>query len=870
MSSINPGRNPVSAKRTSELGEVRKTKRARSWKSRLKAFRFHPEKSLHRRIAATIPGIIALVVTAFTEFNPVNPGTTAFLFWTPAEVAIWALPFVVGVIWVTNFDLKLARQGLKEIRKAEEQRRAISAIGVAASWDLDLHRLYQRISQDLRSLLDFDRFTVTSALPTGRMRVEFVSGNPEEGLTEGSELPQAPADPDGLHADYAQEYGSRLTAAIPACNGTLTIRSRKADAYGGRHLELLRQVIAQISPGIANATVFQASKRQLKERTVLAEIGRAVTSEQEPQAIFAAVDRSLSQLINYDHLGVILVDNVADDIASGTVTFGSIDDLAERKLGEHIKFPLDTIKLTEVLHGAGNDPFGFGSSGKPDHRGTRAWIQAPLVVQDRLIGLIALSSDGTSTFGPEEAALTLNVSLQIAPAIQNSVLNVSLKRLADERRTVAAIGLAANNELRLDAIYNSVADELAKVMPYDRLSITQLNPETHYRDIVFVRGIEVDGFRAGDSILILEPDEPGDGDGPGNYRAWKNVTSQIRKLKERGGLESRASAPLGSAQNVFGMLHIGKTEPNAYDAQTTEFLERVAIQITPAIRNAQMLAEERELRATLDRQNTELFEANNARKHFLSTVSHELKTPLTIISGFVDLLASTDTPPPEEERQDTLRIIRKNADQLDVLINDILDISRLDAGTFKLNPAPFCVNELISDLHASFQSVLGLKSQTLNLHAPADETWIKGDRARISQVITNLLSNASKYSPNDTQIELRCETDGDRLQMAVTDQGIGMSEEEQEKLFTAFFRVDNETTRKVSGTGLGLLIAKSITELHDGNINLDSQPGVGTTIKISLPGIVSKEAAEAVEQVGFTGSRLWPKNDTDELDLGAD
>jgi signal transduction histidine kinase len=166
--------------------------------------------------------------------------------------------------------------------------------------------------------------------------------------------------------------------------------------------------------------------------------------------------------------------------------------------------------------------------------------------------------------------------------------------------------------------------------------------------------------------------------------------------------------------------------------------------------------------------------------------------------------------------------------------------------------------------------VLGLKSQTLNLHAPADETWIKGDRARISQVITNLLSNASKYSPNDTVIELRCETDGDRLQIAVTDQGIGMSEEEQEKLFTAFFRVDNETTRKVAGTGLGLLIAKSITELHDGNINLNSQPGKGTTIKISLPGIVSKEAAEAVEQVGFTGSRLWPKNDTDELDLGAD
>ena len=242
---------------------------------------------------------------------------------------------------------------------------------------------------------------------------------------------------------------------------------------------------------------------------------------------------------------------------------------------------------------------------------------------------------------------------------------------------------------------------------------------------------------------------------------------------------------------------------------------------------------------------------------------------MTIISGFIDLLASPTDQSSETERRDTFSIIRRNADQLDVLINDILDISRLDAGTFKLDPAPFCANELVSDLYTSFQSVLRLKSQVLNVRTPEEETWLAADRARISQVVTNLLSNACKYSPGETQIELLCEVDGDRLHIAVKDQGIGMSEEEQQGLFTAFFRVDNATTRTVPGTGLGLVIAKSITELHGGEIKVSSRPGTGTTFELWLPGLTTKEEAAAAP-AAFTGSRLWPERDLDELELGAD
>jgi len=217
------------------------------------------------------------------------------------------------------------------------------------------------------------------------------------------------------------------------------------------------------------------------------------------------------------------------------------------------------------------------------------------------------------------------------------------------------------------------------------------------------------------------------------------------------------------------------------------------------------------------------------------------------------------------------QLIRRNANHLDILINDILDISRLDAGTFKILPGAFNASELMRDIESSFLSVLTKKDQTLTLDIPEEDIWVNADRTRISQVVTNLVSNASKYSPEDTDIEVTCEVDDDRLHLSVRDHGIGIPEEQKESLFTPFFRVDNETTRKVSGTGLGLVIAKSIVEIHGGEINLKSERDEGTTIEFWLPGLTSeKEAAVSDEDMAFSGSRLWADEDMDEFGESAD
>lgn len=826
------------------------------------------KSSARRYFNALVPGLLTLIITLFTDLRIVSSRVEEIFLWTPFEAILWIGLLIAGVLWTVYREISSVRKRLAEVSKAEEYRRAIAAIGMAASWDLDLDRLYRRVSQDLRSILEFERFTVTRALPTGRMQIEFVSGNELEGHAAGSILPESPEEPDGLFAEYRPNYRSRLTAAIPACNGTLTIRTRGEEQYSSAHLDLLRQAVAQISPGIANAMMFQSSERRLRERTVLAEIGRAATSASDAGTIIKAVDESLSKIITYDHMGLILVDEEKNRGPNGVVTYWSHAGLSGWNQGDRIPFDFDSATRGVVVTGHGSE-FWFTPEPEAPPDGTvRTWLQAPLFVQEELIGMLVLSSVAEDELGPDTSSLILNVSLQIAPAIQTANLTATLKRRADERRTVAAIGLAANSDLNLSTIYKSVADELSKVLEFERLAITHLRPDDKY-EIAYATGIEVDGCRVGDLVEISNINKPSLDSAS---QDWLEASPEMKPLVEKSGLKSRATAPLGSATQVIGRLHMASLKENAYDSQDVDLLERIAIQITPAIRNAQMIAAERELRETLDRQNQELYEANHARKQFLSSVSHELKTPLTIISGFIDLLASPGDVQSQEERQETFTIIRRNADHLNVLINDILDISRLDAGTFKINPLPMSMNSLISDLEASFQSLLRTKTQTLAVEIPEDEVWIRADESRISQVITNLVSNASKYSPDGTVITLGCEIDGDRAHVTVADQGVGLTEEEQKGLFNAFFRADNETTRKVSGTGLGLVIAKSITELHGGEIRLESQLGEGTTIEFWLPNLTTKETAEieVPKQEEFSGSRLWPDGMPPDLELGAD
>ncbi|MCS7289443.1 MAG: PAS domain S-box protein [Roseiflexus sp.] len=228
------------------------------------------------------------------------------------------------------------------------------------------------------------------------------------------------------------------------------------------------------------------------------------------------------------------------------------------------------------------------------------------------------------------------------------------------------------------------------------------------------------------------------------------------------------------------------------------------------------------------------------KSEFVAMVSHELRTPLTSIKGFVDMLLDGDVGPLADEHQELLRIVKANTDRLLLLINDLLDMSRIEAGKLLLHRAPLDVRPLIRQVVTTLRPQLEAKQQHLHLDLPEtlpDDAapLMFGDAVRVHQILTNLLSNAIKYTPQHGQITVRLSEEPPWLCIAVQDTGVGLTAEEQERIFDRFYRARNRATREAGGTGLGLTITRSLVELHQGHITIESEPGKGSTFRVYFP-----------------------------------
>jgi PAS domain S-box-containing protein len=234
---------------------------------------------------------------------------------------------------------------------------------------------------------------------------------------------------------------------------------------------------------------------------------------------------------------------------------------------------------------------------------------------------------------------------------------------------------------------------------------------------------------------------------------------------------------------------------------------------------------------------TSLREADDLKQTLLAVISHELKTPISIIKGYAGTLAREDANWDTATLRDGLQIIEEEADKLNDLITNFLEASRLQAGSVKLKLSPIYLPDLVKTAVKSL-AVTTSKHQ-FGLKFPANYPTIPGDYDRLSQVITNLINNAIKYSPKGGQIEIggrfTNQTTPPKAELYVRDEGIGIPAHQQEQIFERFHRVDNGLTRKTPGTGLGLFLTKSVVMAHGGSVWVESQPGAGSTFWLALP-----------------------------------
>ena len=422
-------------------------------------------------------------------------------------------------------------------------------------------------------------------------------------------------------------------------------------------------------------------------------------------------------------------------------------------------------------------------------RGTQSLAAVPIISQDRPIGALSVRSLTRRTFDSEHMQLLSLFASQIGPALE-----------AADQRSVRG---RAEKELRAsEARYRQLFDDAP--IGYHELDsdgcITRVN-ETELAMLGYTR-----------EEMLGRP----------IFEFIVNAEVEIAKVMYQRKLQS--TGPMASFERRYRRRN-GTEIPLLLEDRILrdENGNGIGVRTTLQDISALKLVEEK-IRA-----------ADILKSEFVSLVSHELRTPLTSIKGYVDLLTAGEVGDMEEEQLEFLHIIKSNADRLVALINDLLDVSRIESGKLELQYRTTDLAQLVKNVASSMRPQIDEKRQKLVVEVPDREVIGNVDPDRITQVVTNLLSNAHKYTPAGGQLSMIVRVNGPEFQLDVIDSGVGLSEDDLTHLFGRFWRAHNSATREVGGTGLGLMITKSLIEMHGGAISVASTPDVGSAFTVKLP-----------------------------------
>jgi K+-sensing histidine kinase KdpD len=311
-----------------------------------------------------------------------------------------------------------------------------------------------------------------------------------------------------------------------------------------------------------------------------------------------------------------------------------------------------------------------------------------------------------------------------------------------------------------------------------------------------------------------------------DIRSKRELPDRVRRRFEALKTRSLIILPLIAGGVWYGVLSLHFSLRRAIKVDDLRHLRGLVDETAIAIDNIRLL--EAEARARREAE-----QANDLKMKFLAMISHELRTPLTSIKGFATTLLAEDVQWQPPSQRDFLQTINEEADKLGDLIEQLLDLSRLEAGTLRIVSAPQTLNRIIATAAAQLQTVTA--NHQLALNVPPDLPLVSADAQRIAQVLTNLVGNAAKYSPLRTSITISAHPVGDMIQIDVIDQGPGIPARERARVFEPFQQLDSQPVNRPKGAGLGLAICKGLVEAHGGRIWVQARSEPGTIISFTLP-----------------------------------
>jgi signal transduction histidine kinase len=438
----------------------------------------------------------------------------------------------------------------------------------------------------------------------------------------------------------------------------------------------------------------------------------------------------------------------------------------------------------------------------------RSVLCVPLKVKDRILGVIYADNRArTGLFSERDRDLLAAFAVQAAIAIENARLYTLTDRALAAR--VAELEGLQRADRQLNATLET--EKVASALLDFAIQITHAA-----RGWVAIRPDAESNPQIVASSGYPETESPSPPDAGDPLAAGGEMAVRAGSPQNPAGM----LAPVVREGKTVGLVLVERPAPDFTDAER-QALERLADHAAAAAENTRLFGQ--------------LRRANDAKSQFVSIVSHELKIPMTSIRGYADLLRQGLIGPVNDKQLEFLRTIMSNVDRMAALVSDLSDISRIETGRLRIEPAAVAALKTIRDVIAQMKPQFDARKQIVETEIPETLPNLRTDPQRLMQILTNLLSNANKYSPEGGRIQVGAALEGPRVRITVRDHGIGMTQEELSRLFTQFFRGESSAVRDQPGWGLGLHVTKRMVEVLGGSIGVESEPGEGSTFWFTQP-----------------------------------